>query len=130
IYFIIDHVSNIDSSLKMDHLTIDNYQKVPKELFDISILYHHKVKSSHVYGSRGGIVPDLSEEMLLSIIDNKNQSLLNYDKLDENWLVIGEGLSYASQFDRIGTIDVSNINSGFDKIFVVRVFEKQVVQIK
>lgn len=87
-----------------------------------------KMERSIYFENNFGTVPEFTNEILSSILVKKEKSLLQYDNCDENWLLISEAMDFYSYFSDINI--KNDIISKFDKIFIYRRFESEVIVIK
>ena len=125
-----EHIHVIDSSKSFDHFTIKDYNILPAELFDINILFYEKTERTYVYGSGGGWIPNATKELLSSVVNKKNKLIKSYTKFDEYWLLIAEGMTFASYLDKCESFLLSDLLTDFSKVFLVRLLNQEVVQLK
>jgi hypothetical protein len=89
--------------------------------FDILTKSHHPE-------SKGGVVPDFTEEHLNRILTKKEKALRNYKNCTQQWLVIGEGGDFYSYMDKI---EIKNgFKTDFDKVFICRRWNSEVIVLK
>ncbi len=125
-----EYIDAIDLSKKFDHFTISDYRILPKELYDINILFQEKSESTYVYGSGGGGVPDATYELFASVVNKKDRLIESYRNFSEYWLLIAEGMTFTSYLDQCEELLLSDYNTVFSKVFLVRLLNQEVVQLK
>jgi len=104
------------------------YRKLPKGILRIQMSRYDVLKKSRHPESKGGVVPNFTADILESILNKKNKALLNYKYCDQHWLVISEGGDFYSQIDKVNI--EKEFETKFDKIFMYRRWEKEVIVIK
>lgn len=110
------------------HFLSQGYRKLPKGISRIRMSRYDILEISSHPESKGGVVPDFTDDNLSSILSKKNKALVNYKTCDQQWLVIGEGADFYSYIDKVSI--EKDIETKFDKIFMYRNWESEVIIIK
>lgn len=110
------------------HFIDRGYRKLPKGISRIQMSRYDILKKSSHSESKGGVVPDFTEENLNAVLTKKEKALLNYKVCNQQWLVIGEGGDFYSYINNI-KID-KGFKTKFDKVFIYRRRNSQVVVLK
>ena len=104
------------------------YRKLPKGVSRILMSRIDILKKSRHSESKGGVVPDFTDNTLKSILNSKHKALVNYKVCDQHWLLISEGEDFYSYMNNIRI--ERDIDTKFDKIFMFRRFDSEVIVIK
>jgi hypothetical protein len=110
------------------HFLDQGYRKLPKGILRIHMSRFDILKKSMHPESKGGVVPDFTQENLNAILIKKEKALDNYKPCNQQWLVIGEGGDFYSYMDNIKI--EKRIKTKFDKVFICRRWNLEVVVIK
>lgn len=105
-----------------------NYRKLPPEILNICITRNDNIEKSTHSESAFGVIPNFSDIDLNKILTAKHRSLKNYKTCDEQWLLIIEGNDFYSDFKEINI--QNSINTDFQKIFIYRRLNSEVVTVK
>ena len=111
----------------IESFDIENYGQLPDEIININLLYFPSLDKSFFSEISGGVVPNLAQRHLKCILDKKEAALKNYRFCHEYWLLIKEGTFYSDSFNKI---DIEEIETTFEKIFIYRHSQRKVVQLK
>jgi chaperonin cofactor prefoldin len=114
---------------KGDVSIIKQNGQLPDGIIKINLFYglNDEIESRYME-TDGGSVPNLSNKVLKSVINKKEELLPKFDPCDDYWLLVKEGNFYAGGFNEISTTQY--IESVFEKIFLVRTSRNEVVEIK
>lgn len=104
------------------------YRNLPNNISSITMTRFDKMERSYYFENNAGIVPEFTDEILSSILAKKERSLSQYDNCDQNWLLISEAMDFYSYFSDINI--KNDIISKFDKIFIYRRFNSELIVIK
>lgn len=104
------------------------YRKLPKGISRIQMSRNDILEKSRHPESKGGVVPDFTDDSLEFILKKKNKALVNYKSCDQQWLVIGEGADFYSYMNNIRI--EREVETKFDKIFMYRRCDSDVIVIK
>jgi len=110
------------------HFLDRGYRKLPKGVLRIQMSRYDILEKSRHTESKGGVVPDFTDDSLKSILEKKNKALMNYKLCNQHWLVIGEGADFYSYMNNIRI--EKEFETGFDKIFMYRRWDSEVIVIK
>ena len=110
------------------HFLDSGYRKLPKGIARIQMNRYDILEKSRHPESKGGVVPDFTEDTLDSILMKKNKALINYKVCDQQWLVIGEGADFYSYINSVRI--EREVETKFDKIFMYRRWSSEVIVIK
>lgn len=110
------------------HLRDCGYRKLPTGVSRIRMGRYDVLEESGHSQSKGGVVPDFTDDSLSSILARKNKALIKYKKCDQQWLVICEGLDFYSYYKDVRI--QSEIITGVNKVFMYRSFDSEVIVIK
>lgn len=78
--------------------------------------------------SKGGAVPDFTEDQLNVILMKKEKALTNYKSCTQQWLVIGEGDDFYSY---ISSVKIEKgFKTQFDKVFMYRRWGSKLLVLK
>jgi hypothetical protein len=126
----IPHIINEYHHLEnLDTYTIINYGQLPHEISQIFLLKNNAMEELQFVESGGAVLRELISDDIQFLLDKKNNDLLGYQYCDEYWLVIKEGSYIADSFSNIN-VDAQILDSQFQKIFVIRQFNSQIIRIK
>lgn len=110
------------------HFRGQGFRTLPDEISRIRMTRFDNLKRSWHPESKGGTVPDFTQESLNAILFKKEKALTSYTTCNQQWLVIGEGSDFYSYVDAI------NIEKGFetkfDKVFMYRWWNSEVITFK
>lgn len=106
----------------------DGYRKLPKGISRIRMTRYDILKKSRHPESKGGMIPDFTDDNLNYILKKKNKALANYKICDQHWLVIGEGADFYSYINNVRI--EKKFETNFNKIFMYRRGDSEVVIIK
>ncbi|TXE01849.1 hypothetical protein [Algoriphagus aquimarinus] len=110
------------------HFYDQGYRKLPKGISRISMSRYDVLTMCHHPESKGGVIPNFTEEHLNHILSKKEKALKNYKSCTEQWLVIGEGGDFYSYMDKI---DIKRgFSTSFDKVFLYRRWDSEVIELK
>ena len=110
------------------HFLDRGYRKLPKGISRIQMSRYDILEKSRHTESKGGVVPDFTDDNLDSILVRKNRALINYKTCDQHWLVIGEGGDFYSYINNVRI--EKEFETNFDKIFMYRRSSSEVIIIK
>lgn len=104
------------------------------KLNDISITRYPQATGNCWFTGNGGLIPEITFEIIADCISKKNKRLKFYKHLYEiNWLVIIERWNNMSgwfEFEFADKILNSNYEFDFDRIFILRCWEGTVIELK
>jgi hypothetical protein len=110
------------------HFHNKGYRKLPRGVSRIQMSRFDILTKSHHPKSKGGVVPDFTEEHLNRILAKKEKVLRNYKNCTQQWLVIGEGGDFYNYMDEI---EIKNrFKTHFDKVFICRRWNSEVIVLK
>ncbi len=104
------------------------YRKLPTGISRIQITRYDILTKSRHPESKGGVVPDFTQDHLNDILTKKDKALSKYKVCNQQWLVIGEGGDFYSYMNNI-KIEKGFITK-FDKVFMYRRWNSEVVVLK
>ena len=110
------------------HFHNEGYRKLPRGVSRIQMTRFDSLTKSHHPESKGGVVPDFTEEHLNRILAKKEKALKSYKSCTQQWLVIGEGGDFYSYMDKIEI--KREFKTDFDKVFVCRRWNSEVIVLK
>lgn len=110
------------------HFLDRGYRKLPKGISRIQMTRYDILKQSIHPESKGGVVPDFTQDNLNAILKKKDRVLRNYKVCSQQWLVIEEGNDFYSYVDNIRI--EKDFETKFDKVFMYRRWNSQVVVLK
>lgn len=109
-------------------LMFEDITSLPKEINSILILRYDDLDESFNEQPEGGIIEEMTDIHLNSILLKKDKVLTKYESCNEYWLLIKEGNYYAGNFSKINvTIPV---NSNFNKVFLFRMKTSEIIELK
>ena len=113
----------------IQQLFIDKgYRKLPTGISRIHISRFDFLTESMHPQSKGGVVPDFTQNHLDAILMKKNKALRNYKFCNQHWLIIGEGGDFYSYIKNI-KID-KGFKTKFDKVFMYNRWDEEIVVLK
>ncbi|MFH4967466.1 hypothetical protein V8G61_04600 [Gaetbulibacter sp. M240] len=127
--FLTDILKNIILDNKNYILEITNNGHLPNVIDSYDIIFNEKIKSHEYiesYSAIGGIIDNLK---IQNILDKKEDSKKSFSKCDKFWLVIKSGELSSDYFPTI-QIDKEKLNTTFDKIFILKFLENEIIEIK
>jgi hypothetical protein len=83
------------------HFLERGYRKLPTGISRIQMSRYNVLERSRHPESKGGVVPDFTQDNLNAILKKKDKALLNYKPCNQQWLVIGEGGDFYSYINDI-----------------------------
>jgi hypothetical protein len=104
------------------------YRKMPKGISRIRICTYENLANSYHPESKGGAVPNFTSKQLGRILEKKEKSLKSYQTCTSHWLLIVEGRDFYSYMDQIEV--EAEFSTNFDKVFIYRLWNSEVVIIK
>lgn len=110
------------------HFYNQGYRKLPKGISRILMSRYDVLSMSHHPESKGGVVPNFSEEHLNHILTKKEKALKNYKTCFQQWLLIGEGSDFYSYMDKVEIKE--GFKTSFDKVFLYRRWDSEVLILK
>lgn len=111
-----------------EHLDLDYYNGLPQEIDDIHLYRQDDLDYSFNSKPEGGVVGNLTIDHIMPAIKNKEDKLKKYLPCDQYWLIIREGNYYAGSFSEL---DLNlPLSSTFDKIFLLRTKNDELVELK
>lgn len=128
------HVTQLDVDWNKGPLSIQQYfrsqgyRKLPKGILRIQIGRYDILEKSRHPESKGGVVPDFTQDHLNAILTKKDKALNSYKACNQQWLVIGEGGDFYSYVDNIKI--EKKFETKFDKVFMYRRWNSEVVILK
>ncbi len=105
----------------------NGYRNLPDGILEISIGRYDGVGNSWNNESAAMVVPNFNLEKLKPILEKKEMKLQDYNKCDEQWLLIWGSALPNSYYDKVEINEM--VNTKFDKIFFVRP-NKDLIEIK
>jgi hypothetical protein len=78
--------------------------------------------------SEGGVIRDLTLEYIQPILSQKEMKIKKFKPCDKYWLVIREGNYFAGSFSKL-KIEIP-IDTTFDKVFLIRTFIDELIELK
>lgn len=104
---------------------------IPEELFHIRGYYFPNISATSWYSAKGKLIPNLSKREILRVIKLKEEKQKAYiEKVDKSILVIAEGIVPYSWFDNIEMFEQNELSTSFDKVFIIRNLDNQLIVIK
>lgn len=110
------------------HFLNRGYRKLPKGISRIQLSRYDILTKSRHTESKGGAVPDFTNDHLNSILTKKDKALSNYKVCDQQWLVIGEGADFYSYMKNIKI--EKGFKTKFDRVFMYRRWDSEIVVLK
>jgi len=110
------------------HFLDQGYRKLPKGISRIQMSRYDILTKSRHPESKGGVVPDFTQDNLNEILAKKDKALNNYKACNQQWLVIGEGSDFYSYINNIKI--EKGFKTKFDKVFMYRRWDSEVVVLK
>ena len=110
------------------YFNINDWFSLPKSITRVSVYRFDQSYDSYYGQNEGGTVSDLTINHIKRILETKHKKLITYQKCDEYWLLIKEGNYYAGTFWKIN-LEIP-IESYFDRIFILRHKEGEILRIK
>jgi len=110
------------------HFLNQGYRRLPKGILRIQMSRYDILPKSHHPASKGGVVPDFTEEHLNRILMKKEKALQNYKNCIQQWLVIGEGGDFYSYMNKIEI--KKGFTTVFDSVFLCRRWNSEVIVLK
>jgi hypothetical protein len=102
------------------------------KLSSISITRYPKAIGNCWFTGSGGSIPEITFEIIANCISKKSNILKRYGSLyDNNWLVIVERWNNMSGwFEFADEVITSKYKFDFDKVFILRCWEGEVIELK
>lgn len=110
------------------HLEFDYYDGLPEQIDTVRFSRFDGLKESFDFRPEGGPVDSLTTKHLLPLLAKKEGKLKKYTGCEEYWLLIREGNYYAGSFSD-EELDIS-IETTFDKVFLLRTKQNQLISLK
>ncbi|CAL2104467.1 conserved protein of unknown function [Tenacibaculum sp. 190130A14a] len=101
---------------------------LPEQIVSIQILRFDELDESFYNNSEGGSIGALKDPHIESILLKKEKALLKYIDCDEQWLLISQGNGFAGYF--VGTDIKPSFESNFDKVFLFKLGESKIIELK
>lgn len=114
---------------QFDYNSINSYRILPNEISSIFIMHHKSFKETFGTTGGGGLVPDPTPELIQIVINRKENKLSKFKPCSFYWLIIAEGMSYASMFDDFDKLVNYKFESSFDKVFVLRTLQNSIIKL-
>ena len=123
---VINHAAQLNN---LERCSIINYGQLPEEIDQLNLFLNTELTESQFIESGGTALPNLTTEDIQFVLAKKNKELAGYKNCDEYWLIIKEGSFIADSF---GDIHVNSdlLDSHFDRVFLIRQSNSQIVQLK
>lgn len=121
-------VSHLIRLKNKQEFLIQDYKRLPEEIDSVRIGRYDGLDASFDEKPDGGVVSDMTEIHINSIISKKEEKLKHYKDCHEHWLLIKEGNYYAGTFSDIKI--ESPIISNFNKVFLFRINQSEVIELK
>jgi hypothetical protein len=128
-YCFSDIDKNINVNQKNYILEIHNNGQLPILVDSYEVIFNEKVKDFEYiesYSTLGGVIDNSG---LQYILDKKEEAKREFIKCDEYWLIIKSGEFSADYFPSI-EINPKELKTSFDKIFILKYLENEVIEIK
>ena len=93
----------------------------------ISMFFSNDIDNSYFGESDYGFLPNFTDYNLNLILNKKEKLIVNYINCDEYWLLIREGDMIPGSF---GDVKINKVNSIFEKIFMYRISQDKLIQLK
>lgn len=122
---IIEYLPNLESQ---QQLIVSDFKTLPDEVVNFCIITNPKLTDSYFGISQSGAIRDLSNSHIETVLFDKHKAIENYEKCDEQWLVIQIGHFLAGSFNQ-NKIDKS-FKSKFDKIFIHDIQSSKTIELK
>jgi hypothetical protein len=110
------------------HFLDRGFRKLPKGISRIRMSRYDILTQSRHPESKGGVVPDFTQDHLYTILVKKEKTLSSYRICNQQWLVIGEGRDFYSYIDKIRV--EKGFKTKFDKVFIYRRWDSEIVVLK
>jgi len=121
----INHLMHLDNK---QSILIEDFRRLPQEIDSVRIVRYDGLDESYDEKPDGGVVSDMTDIHINSVISKKEEKLIHYQDCNEHWLLIKEGNYYAGTFSDIKIN--SPIISNFDKIFLFRINKSEIIVLK
>jgi hypothetical protein len=126
--FCINDIKNT-INLKRPILEVSNYGQLPDIIEFYEVIYNDSIADFYYIESLGSVGGIIDNTRLQAILDKKENSKNDFIQCDEYWLVIKSGEYSADYFPSIN-ISIEELKSSFDKIFILKYLENEVIEIK
>jgi hypothetical protein len=120
-------LSSLDA-IQADRILQQGYRNLPPGIGRMRIHRYDRLPYSYNSKSEGGLVPNLTLEIIQPLLTKKEGLLSQQPPLDENWLLIREGNYFTGTFDRVHI--QGPISSSFRKVFLFRTTTQEVIELK
>lgn len=108
-------------------IEIQNTGNMPEQIYSIIVCRYDELDFPINLTCSGGVLPTLRADIIDNAIRVKEKKLHDYRKMDKQWLLIVEGSGFAGSFSNIDISD--NFLTSFDKIFVYRAFNHELIEL-
>lgn len=126
-----DILSNFRNKEIIEHFyyTVENENHLPKLVECYSLWFDSNLEEIDYVETAGSVGKPLTNIEIQYILDKKERAKADFQFCDTYWLIIKEGSFSADYFPSI-TVDRSILKSTFDKIFVIRQFQSEIIELK
>lgn len=108
---------------------IENLGELPEIIESYCLLVDSDIMTSDYIETSGATLPQLTNSHIQYILDKKEIAKDKYRRCDSYWLVIKEGSFEADSFSEI-QIDKSALRTTFDKVFIIRQANSEIIELK
>lgn len=103
--------------------------ELPEIIESYCLLVDSDIMTSDYIETSGATLPQLTNSHIQYILDKKEIAKDKYRRCDSYWLVIKEGSFEADSFSEI-QIDKSALRTTFDKVFIIRQANSEIIELK
>lgn len=108
-------------------IEIQNTGNMPEQIYSIVVCRYDKLDSPINLTCTGGVLPAMRADIIEKAIRVKEKKLHDYRKMDEQWLLLIEGVGYEGSFSEI---DLGfQVKSKFQRVFLYRCFHDIILEV-
>ncbi|QXP73300.1 hypothetical protein H0I31_06280 [Tenacibaculum sp. AHE15PA] len=127
--FFNDIIKNINKKKKNYILEIDNNGDLPKIVESYKLIFDEKIKDYEYIELYSTVGKEIDSLKIQNILNKKEKAKITFEKCDKYWLVIKSGELSADYLPSI-QITSKRLRTTFDKIFILKYLENELIEIK
>lgn len=120
---------NIRAEKKDYILEVENNSELPSIVDSYEVIFNQKIKEYEYIESGSVIGGIIDNKRIQFILDKKEVAKENFLNCDEYWLVIKSGEFIADYFPAM-QINSEELNTTFNKVFILKYLENETIEIK
>lgn len=113
------HMQMLNRSKSFDTQLVNDCRLLPFEVDSIIVNHDQNSKELSVMCVGADNVPGMNKNHILSILEDKNEKLMNYQNCDAHWLLIVQPPTLSGSFAGAEMVKKISFKTSFDRVFIL-----------